>query len=612
MESVIKVWRVSDGVLVREVRGHFKEVHALDIAPDGRIVSGSKDKTIKIWTIEGKEIRTISVHSDEVMHVRVSRDSRRILSASKDKTAKLIDAATGAVIKSFGGHTEAVYSADISPDGKQFVTGSYDKTARVWDESGRNVFTFPHPDVVYSAVYSPDGRFIATGSEDRNVRLWDASSGRLLKTTKVSAAPTHIVFASNSTLIASEQVLSVPALAKTRDLTHAGAIALHPDGNTVALGSRNQIGGLYLASIGDPSKRKPLGRTANRVSHFSIARDGRVFTTLDAMRILDPRTGRLLTLQDGKEYYYLAQLNPDGNTIAVASYSESGSVHLYDSATGKLKHTLRGHPDRVTRMAFSKDGRMLATSDEKATIRIWEDGRSVSVIKVSGAEEVPGLSGHIGFPSLDFSPNGRMLVASWNDERKIVGVYDVSGRELAKIKWTTEMNEARFLDNDRIIVSGYWSHESAVFRLDGTQVGTLSGHAGAMTTVAVSPSGRKLVSTGLDKQILVWDAASFSVLRKAFPEPTDNDGPVFANDRIAAVLYEDYGVRFLDVETGRMLRYYTVGADDWMVIGENEFDCSQGALPHLKLRQGTSDLRDASFQSPQYNRGLLAAFLNLR
>jgi len=78
------------------------------------------------------------------------------------------------------------------------------------------------------------------------------------------------------------------------------------------------------------------------------------------------------------------------------------------------------------------------------------------------------------------------------------------------------------------------------------------------------------------------------------------------------VLYKNYSVRFVDVETGKAYSYYTIGDDDWMVVSENELDCSPGALPLLKIRQGTGDLRGATFQSPQYKRGLLAAFLQLR
>ena len=72
--------------------------------------------------------------------------------------------------------TDAVMSAAFSPDGKRIVTASRDKTARIWDAATGKPIGEPlkgHEDAVHSAAFSPDGKRIVTASEDKTARIWD-------------------------------------------------------------------------------------------------------------------------------------------------------------------------------------------------------------------------------------------------------------------------------------------------------------------------------------------------------------------------------------------------------------------------------------------------------
>jgi hypothetical protein len=108
-------------------------------SPDGtRIVSGSDDKTVKVWDPEKRqEVRTLTGHMSRVTSVAWSPDGTRIVSGSDDKTVKVWDSATGQEVLSLEGHTGSVYSVAWSPDGKRIVSGSYDYTLKVWDLSTR-------------------------------------------------------------------------------------------------------------------------------------------------------------------------------------------------------------------------------------------------------------------------------------------------------------------------------------------------------------------------------------------------------------------------------------------------------------------------------------------
>src|SRR5207302_909314 len=112
-------------------------------------------------------------HQDTVENVALSPDGARILTASRDKTAKLWDAASGKLLASFA-HEDEVNDAAFSPDGARILTASKDKTAKLWDAaSGKLIASFDHPDEVSHAAFSPDGARILTASRDKTAKLWD-------------------------------------------------------------------------------------------------------------------------------------------------------------------------------------------------------------------------------------------------------------------------------------------------------------------------------------------------------------------------------------------------------------------------------------------------------
>jgi WD40 repeat protein len=144
------------------------------------------------------EKRLRAGHEDFVNSAVFSLDGSMVVTASRDKTAKLWKYNSAneewEVDKVFRGHTASVHTAVFSPDGKWVLTASEDKTARIWDvATGKELpfsplkkqdqDVFSHEQAVLCAAYSRDGKWIITGSEDNTARLWDATTGRPVKIT---------------------------------------------------------------------------------------------------------------------------------------------------------------------------------------------------------------------------------------------------------------------------------------------------------------------------------------------------------------------------------------------------------------------------------------------
>jgi hypothetical protein len=164
------------------VLGHEGGVYSPAFSRDGkRIVTASDDKTARIWdAATGQPIAQLKGHEGAVYSAAFSPDGRRIVTASEDKTARIWDAATGQPIgQPLKGHEGAVYSAAFSPDGKRIVTASEDKTARIWDAAtGQPIAQLKGQGAVTRAAFSPDGKRIVTASDDKTARIWDAATGQ--------------------------------------------------------------------------------------------------------------------------------------------------------------------------------------------------------------------------------------------------------------------------------------------------------------------------------------------------------------------------------------------------------------------------------------------------
>ncbi|WP_437820317.1 outer membrane protein assembly factor BamB family protein [Sorangium sp. So ce1078] len=519
-DKTLKVWDIATGKLLSTLEGHSGRVNACALSPDGqRIVSASNDRTLKVWDIAtGKLLSTLEGHSDGVNACALSPDGQRIVSASIDTTLKVWDLATGKVLSTLEGHSSGANACALSPDGQRIVSASNDRTLKVWDIATGKLLSIleGHSHGVNACAFSPDGQRIVSASSDRTLKVWDIATGKLPSTLEghssgvnacaLSPDGQRIVSASSDRTLKVWDIATGKLLSTLEGHSRVvKACALSPDGQRIVSASDDKT--LKVWDLATGKLLSTLEGHSAGVNASALSHDGQCIVSVSSDRTLkvwDLATGKLLSTLEGHSGRANASApSPDGQRIVSASNDRT--LKARDLATGKLLATLEGHRGRVNTSALSPDGQRIVSASDDRRLKVWD---------IATGKLLSTLEGHSEWVNCcAFSPDGQLIVSASDDGT--LKVWDIAtGKLLSLLKGHSGRVNACAIHHDgRRVVSAFSDRTLKVWDLaTGKLLSTFEGHSGGVNDCALNHGGQRIVSASDDTTLKVWDLATGKLL----------------------------------------------------------------------------------------------------
>jgi len=471
--------------------GHSEDITSVIVSRDGRkIFTASQDKSIKVWDRQSRiEEANFLGHTSSVTAMVLNQDESVLFSGSSDRTIKLWDLKQWKDAGTLSSHKAGITTVAIDKNGKRLVSGSLDGIIKGWNVALKGVeFSFKaHQQVVSAIALSSDGRKLITGSSDQTLKVWNLAkraeefahsepAGRITSLL-MSGDGKKLFFGSRDYSI---RVWTLDTL--TEDYSLRGHKSLVTDlkltrgeNLLVSCGHDTTIKGWNLETR---TEQFTFVDPSAAVSALTVTYDGRyVVAGNDAgivrMWEISP------AFEDSTFYPHSHQVIPrvmTKNADRIFGCDQNHSIIVWNSARYGIDYALHGHTHIIVAMALSLDGNRLAAVDQSSNVRVWSLQTHKEVFSQTERESY--------IASIALSSDGRTLYYGNGTEGQHIKVVDTKVFEEQK---------------------------------------KLEGHPREITCISISDDDEYLISASKDRSVRVWDLDKSSeavILRDVLSEVT--------------------------------------------------------------------------------------------
>ena len=457
------------------LEGHNDAVRSVKFSPNGQnIVTASEDNTVRLWSIDGRQIKKLTTKNQVFLSAIFSPDSKMIAAITANKTVKIWGTDGRGIITLKGQDQKDNFISSIcfSPDGKVIAAPSRDNTVKLWNINGQEIKTlsserYPnqgHNISVWSISCSPDSKTIVTADQVGVIKIWSID-GRELKTFRASK---QSIF----------------------------GVSFSPDGKTIATAGGDTTVKLWNL---DGKEIKTLGKHDNYVTSVSFSPDGKIIASTSAdntVKLWSINGKELKTLKGHNNSVFNASFSPDGKTLATASADTTVKLWNIDDQEPK---TFIGHHDSLLGVSFSPDGKIIASAGDDNSIKLWSiDGQELSSIKANSDSEWNRIW------SINFSPNGQIIATANYD--KTIKLWNLNGQNIRTLKGhNNEVTDVNFSLDGHTLVTASYDGTVKLWDINGQELRTLAGYGGKVWSASFSPNGQTIVSAHHDGTIKLWN-----------------------------------------------------------------------------------------------------------
>jgi WD40 repeat protein len=494
--SLVWIGEVATGQFFSEPLRHGGDVgQAMAFSADGTLlVTTSRLNELgvaRVWRIHRSSLSIESlgrplIHDQEIAAVAFTPERAtpvRLVTASRDGTARLWDPFTGGVVGDPMRHRDGVSVVAFSPDGSRVATGSFDGTARIWNPKTGRAMTelMRHQGPVRALQFSCNGSLLATGSLDGLVRIWNASNGSMQGwPLRHFGDVTSVSFSHDDRMLASAsgggfvRIWSVvqPAVEAARIFSHSSRV--------YSLALSRGTGQLMVTGAGDGSVQLWDSDSGSAIH--------------EAWRY----TGEMSCVA----------ISPEEDVVACGPCGAGRNrIEFRDTATGRVLGDQLPIRGAVQSLAYSPDGKMLATGSANGTLQIWDtvgDRRRGRIVRYS---EEPSI---LPIASLAFSPDQKLL--AFGSEDRTVRLWDFNSMQLhcSPLWHDARVDAIAFSPDGKRLATASRGMAIRFWEIKGGQasvVQTIRSQANVQA-MTFSPSGQLIATAAADGSVRLWDIAT--------------------------------------------------------------------------------------------------------
>ncbi len=483
---------------------------------DSIFAVGYEDGKIRLEdAITGRHLKTLQGHKDSVSQLAFSPDGKLLASVAfgNDRPLRLWDVTTGNLLKTLTHNANYWGILTFSNDGKTLACETWDGDIELWDVATKTLRTTLGENLEFNIpvlAFSQDSKRVAGVTRDSKIRIWDVNTGNELFSFKTGHTYKlkELAFSPDNSLLAAGQdrtiqlwdVETFTQLSHRIDTDGYSAFVFSPDGNT-------------LTSATEFTFRK---RTRDELAKESVT---------GTLNVWDTQTGNILSsfpveshkgevpklpgqtrssMSSSAMGSYIVEFSKNGHLLATVLNSDRATkdnrftVLLWEvwEDPRRQKHlTLKGHTDEIHALAFTYNGKMLASGGDDGKIRLWDTstGNQMSSLRSS---KVRGL---------EFSLDGKILASSSANK---VQLWDISTGKLltSLIGLNRPVTDLEFSPDNKILASGNRYGLIQLWDIStGRRLASLKGHTYWVEELVFSSDGKTLASGGSEGDIFIWN-----------------------------------------------------------------------------------------------------------